>query len=158
MVMVTAKLSKGKILAIILLLAAVAAVLVLCLNGSKAAPVQQSAADAEPKEIKSNEDRIGYLKERGWKVKEEPVQTQEVRVPDTENEVFSRYNTLQISQGFDLTQYAGKTIQRYVYEITNYPDSDECWYATLLVYKNSVIGGDVASGAKGGGMHGLSMP
>ena len=158
MVMVTAKLSKGKILAIVLLLAAVAAVLVLCLHDAKSAPAQQGMMDAAPKEIKTNEDRLSYLKALGWKVKEEPVQTQEVRVPEAENEVFSRYNALQLSQGFDLTQYAGKSIHRYVYEITNYPDSDECWYATLLIYKDSVIGGDVASGAKGGGMHGLSMP
>ena len=39
---------------------------------------------------------------------------------------------------------------RYVYKINNYPNATEPVYATLLVYKNQIIGGDVTdTGAKG---------
>ena len=89
---------------------------------------------------------------------EEPVQTQEVRVPTEPNEVFQRYNDLQISQGYDLTQYSGKTIRRYVYSIENYPGGEGAYYATVLVYKNDVIGGDVSSAAQNGVMHSFAMP
>ena len=120
-------------------------------NGAQEAP-------AVPSEIKTNDDRVAYLGSFGWEVCEEPKQTQEVRIPTDPSEVFERYNDLQISQGFDLHEYAGKSVKRYVYEITNYPNSEDTYYATLLIYKNAVIGGDVCSSAQGGTMHSLNMP
>ena len=81
-----------------------------------------------------------------------------MRIPTDPSEVFERYNDLQISQGFDLHEYSGKSVKRYVYEITNYPNSEDTYYATLLIYKNAVIGGDVCSSAQGGTMHSLNMP
>ena len=159
MVMVTAKLSKRKLLLIVALIAVAAVVLAMCLSGSEASPEEPQQPPAADKSIKSNEDRIAFLSGFGWKVSDEPVQTQEVRIPTEPNEVFTRYNELQMSQGFDLMAYAGKTVRRYVYQIENYPNADEGrYYATLLVYKDEVIGGDVASGEKNGVMHSLQMP
>ena len=67
-----------------------------------------------------------------------------------QSEVYSRYNALQKSQGYDLSQYAGKTVMRYVYKINNFPNATEPVYATLLVYKDQIIGGDVTdTSAKG---------
>ena len=81
------------------------------------------------------------------------------RRPTEPNEVFQRYNELQISQGYDLTQYSGKTLRRYVYTVTNYPAADGGpYYATVLVYKNEVAGGDVCSAAQNGVMHSFTMP
>ena len=88
----------------------------------------------------------------------EPVKTQQVTVPADPSEVFLRYNELQISQGYDLLQYSGKELTRYVYRITNYPDESGVYYATLLVKDGQVVGADVASSAKTGVMHGLKMP
>ena len=87
----------------------------------------------------------------------EPVQTQHVRVPTEPGEVFLRYNELQISQGYDLLQFSGKELTRYVYRITNYP-AEGSYYATLLVKDGEIVGADVASSAKDGVMHGLNMP
>lgn len=78
-----------------------------------------------------------------------------MRIPDTASEVFDRYNQLQQSQGFDLAQYAGKTVQQFVYEISN-EDQEGPVYATVLVYKETIIGGDVSSAATGGVMHGFA--
>ena len=91
-------------------------------------------------------------------VAEEPVQTQKVRVPEDPSEVFLRYNDLQLSQGYDLLSYSGKTLTRYVYQITNYPGTDGVYFATLLVYNDNVVGGDVASSRQNGVMHGFAMP
>ena len=158
MVMVTAKLSKQKLLLIAALLVAVVVVLCLCLHGSENAAETPNTAPVAV-DVKTNEGRVAFLASFGWQVAEEPVQTQEVRVPTEPNEVFQRYNELQLSQGYDLTQYSGKTLRRYVYTVTNYPASDGGpYYATVLVYKNEVAGGDVCSAAQNGVMHSFTMP
>ena len=165
MVIMTAKISKSKLIAIALIVLVVVILLAVCLtnsdktpgsSGSGTAGAQTSQAAAS--EIRTNDDRIAFLASFGWEVGAEPTQTQEVRIPTEPSEVFERYNDLQISQGFDLHDYAGKTVKRYVYEIKNYPNSDDTYYATLLIYKNEVIGGDVCSSAQGGTMHSLCMP
>ena len=125
MVMVTAKLSKQKLLLIAALLVAVVVVLCLCLHGSgNSSETPDTAQEPVAVDVKTNEGRVAFLASFGWEVAEEPVQTQEVRVPTEPNEVFQRYNELQISQGYDLTQYSGKTLRRYVYTVTNYPAAD----------------------------------
>ena len=102
--------------------------------------------------------KIAFLAEYGWEVSAEPVQTQQVRVPEEPGEVFLRYNELQVSQGYDLLQYSGQELTRYVYQVTNYPDSSGTYYATLLVKDGQIVGADIASSAKNGVMHGLKMP
>ena len=47
---------------------------------------------------------------------------------------------------------------RYVYKINNYPGATEPVYATLLVYKNQVIGGDITDTAAKGRIRGFKMP
>ena len=74
------------------------------------------------------------------------------------NEVFDRYNELQRSQGFDLTRFAGKQVKRYVYSVTNYQNATAPVYATLLISRGDVIGGDITSTAGAGLMHGFSKP
>lgn len=161
MVIMTAKVSKSKLIAIALIVLVAVILLVVCLTNSGksgSAPAAENAAQAAPSELKTNDDRVAYLASYGWEVAQEPVQTQEVRIPTEPSEVFERYNDLQVSQGFDLHNYAGKSVKRYVYQICNYPDTEDTYYATLLVYKNAVIGGDVSSSAQGGVMHSLCMP
>ena len=58
----------------------------------------------------------------------------------------------------DLLQYSGQELTRYVYQVTNYPDSSGTYYATLLVKDGQIVGADIASSAKNGVMHGLKMP
>ena len=47
---------------------------------------------------------------------------------------------------------------RYVYQVSNYPGATEPVYATVLVYKNDVIGGDVTNTTGRGKMQGFKMP
>lgn len=155
MMIVSAKLSKRKILIGLLMAAAVIFLLVLLL-GKSGAPAAEEPGPAT--QAATNEERIAFLQSFGWQVRETPVETQEVRIPEEFNEVFTRYNQLQQSMGFDLSAYAGKPAKRYVYAITNYPDGSPDYFATVLVHKNRVIGGDVNSTAEGGRMHGFSMP
>ena len=155
MMIVSAKLSKRKILIGLLMAAAVIFLLVLLL-GKSGAPAAEEPGLAT--QAATNEERIAFLQSFGWQVRETPVETQEVRIPEEFNEVFTRYNQLQQSMGFDLSAYAGKPAKRYVYAITNYPGGSPDYFAKVLVHKNRVIGGDVNSTAEGGRMHGFSMP
>ena len=86
------------------------------------------------------------------------IAVEELIIPEQFDETYSQYLELQASQGFDLTDYCGKRVKRYTYEITNYPTGESGIQAGLLVYKSTVIGGDVLSAQLGGFIHGLEMP
>lgn len=157
MLIMSAKVSKRKILTALLAAAAVVVLLIVLFSGADtpSAPPEETGPSLD---AATNEERIAFLSSYGWTVDDVPVETQEVKVPTEFNEVFTRYNDLQKSQGFDLTELAGKTLRRYVYAIRNYPGGTESCYATVLVYKNRVVGGDVSCTAQGGTMHGFKMP
>ena len=153
----TAKIRKGRIAAVAVAAAVVCGVLV---TGSVLTGGRDAAASAtvDPKGVKTNEDRIAYLASYGWTVSEEPVSVEELMIPEQFDETYSQYLELQASQGFDLTQYCGKRVKRYTYQVTNYPTGATDVQAGLLIYKNTVIGGDVLSAQLGGFIHGLEMP
>ena len=151
MMVMTAKVDMKKIL---LILAAVAALIlaVVLMAGEKDAA--QTAAPAPG----SNDARVKFLTDFGWDVTTSPKESGQVKIPQETTEAFDRYNALQKGQGYDLSKYAGKTVMRYVYQINNYPGSTQPVYATLLVHKNQVIGGDVTDTSAGGHIRGFKMP
>ena len=158
MLIVTAKVPKRK-LALGVALAALACCCALALNlGSSAAREVAGSAGPDPKGVKSNQDRIDYLASYGWEVAEEPLATQELLIPKDMDESYDEYLALQGEQGFDLSKYAGKRVKRYTYEITNYPTGETGVQVNLLIYKNTVIGGEVLSPQLDGFLHGLAMP
>ena len=106
--------------------------------------------------IKTNEDRVMFLKQFGWEVKPEAVASGEVEMPSEFDKVFTGYNEIQKRQGLDLSKYKGKKVIRYTYEITNYENANGKVYANIIVYRNKVIGGDVCSAKVGGFIHGFS--
>lgn len=150
MFVVTAKVSKTKLAALVTLLIA-ALVLAAVLAAAKTGAPE--AADARNGE--TNEARVAYITQQGWQVNAEPVQTQSVKIPAEDTEVFRRYNELQKSQGFDLTQYAGRQATRYVYEVLNAPDAEGPVYATIFVLDGRIVGGDVTDTAPAGKMRGV---
>ena len=108
--------------------------------------------------IKTNEDRIAFLEQYGWTVEEAPLEEAEVTVPKEFDKVMTTYNELQKQQGLDLAKYAKRTMMRYTYKITNYPDYEGTVYANILVYKNRIVAGDICSSDANGFIHTLSMP
>lgn len=156
MLMMTAKVDKKKIL--IAVGALVLAIFVLmALLGSKPEPAPAQTAATEPR-AESNDERVKFLTDFGWDVTASPTESMQVKIPSQSSDVYDRYNALQKSQGYDLSQYAGKTVMRYVYQINNYPNATEPVYATLLVYKDQIIGGDVTNSGPGGQVQGFKMP
>ena len=158
MLIVTAKVPKRK-LAFGVALAALVCCCALALNlGSSATQEVAGSTTPNPKGVKSNQDRIDFLSSYGWEVVEEPIATQELLIPKEMDESYDEYLALQGEQGFDLSKYAGKRVKRYTYEITNYPTGETGVQANLLLYKNTVVGGEVLSPQLDGFLHGLAMP
>ena len=153
MMVMTAKVDMKKVIAI---LAAVAALIIglIALTGDGS----DSAATSAGSTVSTNDDRVKFLRDMGWEVTTSPAETSQVRIPQEQSEVFDRYNALQKSQGYDLGAYAGKNVMRYVYKVENFPGSTEPVYATLLLYKNQIIGGDITDTAAKGMTQGLKKP
>lgn len=105
--------------------------------------------------VKSAQDRIDFLKQFGWEVDAEPLSQQDVRIPAEFDKIFSAYNEIQRAQGLDLGAYKKKSVTRYTYRVKNYPDYDGEVHVNILVYRNTVIAGDVCSADVNGFVHGL---
>ena len=105
-----------------------------------------------------NTARLDFLSQFGWQASGEPVEICEVIIPETFNEVYEKYNDIQKEQGLDLSKYCGERCKRWTYEITNYPTGETGVQVGILVYKNTVVGGEVLSSQLDGFIHGLSMP
>ena len=152
MLVMTAKVDKRKI--ILVAVAVIAAVfgLVILLSGG-----DDAQATAAPS-LATNEGRVKFLTDFGWDVVVSPVESGQIKIPSGSSEVFDRYNALQKSQGFDLSKFSGKVVMRYVYQIKNYPGATDPVYATLLIYKDQVIGGDVTDTSARGVVRPFKMP
>ena len=146
MMIMTAKVNIKKVLIVLGAIAALLIGIIALFGGEDSTTTSATTSPA----VSDNDSRVSFLKGFGWEVTTSPVESSQVRVPSDTTEVFDRYNQLQQAQGYDLSHYAGKKVMRYVYKVTNYPGATDPVYATVLVYKNQIIGGDVTDTASGG--------
>ena len=147
-----------KLFLMLALSAALVTALILCIPVQAVTAVSASDGSKVYTGVKDNEDRVEFLRRFGWEVEGEPSETVNVTVPEVFDEIFEGYNKLQNEQGLDLSRYRRKTVTRYTYTVTNYPHYDGVVYATLLVYRGRVIGGDVCSAEADGFIHGFNYP
>ena len=150
MFVMTAKVDKKKILILAGALLALIGILIAIFSGG------DSTATSATNAVTSNDDRVQFLATYGWEVVASPVESGQVRIPEALSEVFSRYNSLQKAMGYDLTNYSGKTVMRYVYKIKNYPGATADVFATLLICNNQVIGGDITDTSPAGKIQGFA--
>ena len=148
MMVMTTKLDIKKIGILLAAVVAVILAIVLIFGGGSDT---QTATTA----VSGNDARVKFLTDMGWEVSTSPTESGQVRIPEQQSEIFSRYNALQKSQGYDLSPYAGKSVMRYVYKVNNFPGATDPVYATLRVYKNQVIGGDITNTAAKGAVQSL---
>jgi len=152
MMVMTAKVDFKKVAIGLIAAIGVIVALILLLGGG------QDDTPASAGTVSGNDARVQFLKSFGWDVSTSPTESGQVRIPKENTEVYERYNSLQKSQGYDLSQYAGKSVMRYVYKVNNFPGATDPVYATLLVYKNQIIGGDITNTAAKGVVQGFKMP
>ncbi|MBP3917831.1 MAG: DUF4830 domain-containing protein [Clostridia bacterium] len=105
--------------------------------------------------INTPENRTAFLSQFGLEVDEAHAECVEVTIPARFDAVYEGYNAIQKEQGLNLERYRGKKVMRYTYPVTNYEGYNGTVLATLLVYKDKVIGGDVCSAETDGFLHGF---
>ena len=151
------RLTKFKAAALVLGVGVILAAIVLLIPSGTGGSQAVDAVKVQSGAVKTNDDRLAYIEKFGWTVESEPVEVQEIIVPSEKDDgVFKAYNEIQKAQGFDLSKLSGKRIKRWTYRVTNYPgQSRDEIHASIYIYNNKVVGGDVASIALDGFMHGL---
>ena len=140
------------------------AVLAVLLVAATAAVVVTSLRSAPPQAVNSgrkyslsastNDQRVAFFKQFGWTVSPEPIDAGDVTIPEKFGDVYISYNNIQKEQGLDLLPYAGKTVQQWIYAVTNYPQQ-ETMRGTMLVYNGRVVGGDLSTPQLDGFMTGF---
>ncbi|MGN0492989.1 MAG: DUF4830 domain-containing protein [Acutalibacteraceae bacterium] len=89
----------------------------------------------------TNALRVGYIAGLGYSVEETAVSSKEIVIPTEFSDVYSRYNALQETAGFDLLPYRGKAAVVYSYSVS---DSEEI-VINIIVSDKLIIGGDISS-------------
>ena len=135
------------------------AVLISFVPELQPAAAEGVAAESETvsfEKVRNNEDRIAFLAQFGWQTEDTPIESTTVTVPREFDKVFAAYNEMQRAQGLDLATYAGRTVERYTYVVTNYEGYDGRVLANLLISRGRVIGGDICSADADGFVHGFA--
>lgn len=106
---------------------------------------------------KTNADRLIFIKNSGYTVASNEPEVKTVYIPEVFYDVYSNYNALQQSSGYDLSLYKGCEVTIYSYKISAPSGyTGEC-LMNIIVYNDRIIGGDVSSSALGGFMLPLPM-
>ena len=140
MKMLTLKLNPKAIFGIILAITGLVVIVVSFASNH----IQDAKSVSASINASTDEKRREYLKELGWELDDE-CEEKQLKIPESWNEVYIDYNEIQKNQGFDLTDYKGKSVTLYTYKITNYDGIDEGIVADMLVCDGVLIGGDVCN-------------
>lgn len=146
----TFKLSRKTALAALLIIAALIILIILLVPGNDQAETQTAATG----QVRTEADCIAYIQSLGYLVSETPVSSRQVTIPKTFDDVYTQYNALQQTCGFDLSDYKGRRVTLRTFSVTNYPNETDV-LLDLLICKNKVIGGAVYTASIDGFMHGL---
>lgn len=99
-----------------------------------------------------------YLQEKGWQVDPAPLETLDLQLPASLSDTWHDYVALQAEQGFPFTDFAGQSVRRYTFRVTNYPGMENGVQANLYLCGDTLIGGDIVATGQGGFQHGLTYP
>lgn len=103
--------------------------------------------------LDSDEKRRNYIASLEIALSDEPPEVKNIVIPSQFSEVYERYNELQKQAGFDLWEYRGEYAVQYSYTATGF--ADDTVKVNLILYKERLIGGDIASTRLDGFMTGL---
>ena len=153
------KASKLKFFAVVLFSSIVLLTLIAVTPGYKEPQTQDVAAvTTKYGKLSSNEDRVKFIEQFGYKINSEPLEITDVTIPEKFDSAYNEYNEIQRAQGLNLLKYKGKKATRYTYEIIDYPSANGKVMINLLMVNDTVIAGDVCSVEGKGFMHGFEIP
>ena len=149
----SAKLTKAKAVAIVLLGGAV-----LCGLIFAAHQLQRSALPPDGQNVSDNAARTAYLAAWGWEVDPAATETLDLVLPAGEDASFESFNELQKEIGMDLAPYRGQRLRRYTYTVRNYPGRPEGVQADLYLCGDTVVAGVILSTGEDAFMSSLRYP
>ena len=114
--------------------------------------------DSAPINAATEELRLAYLESLGWAVAPNLVETLDLRLPERLEDEWKDYAQLQTDQNLPFAAFAGQSVRRYTYNVTNYPGIETGVQANLFVCGDQLIGGDILSLAENGFQTGLAYP
>lgn len=145
MVMYATKLTRRKLVIGLLAMCAVVVGAGCWIVGKTTETISVSSETSIACKLKTNEDRVEFLRGYGWEVDPNPVVEQQVRIPDKFDAAYESYNAIQKTQGLDLTRYQGRKCQLYVYQVMNDLSGEQGVTANLVLYRDRLIAADVCS-------------
>lgn len=157
--MVSVKVTRQRLALFLAAVAAVAAMTSAAISGGNVEKASSGGLEIS-RSASGSAEIVRFLSAYGWEVDETSAQTRDVQIPSPFDSVYEQYNALQRAQGFDLSPYRGRKVTVTSYGVLNYPGYEEngdAIKATVMVYKDKIIGGDIASVEFGGFMHGFDM-
>ena len=133
--------------------------LVICLSVLLVGCLKKSPNEASSGIFAATDaDRIAYLNSLGWEAESDPIETLDLKLPEDLLTSWSDYVALQDAQALPFGAFAGQTIRRYTYRITNYPSVPNGVQANLYLCNDEIIGGDIIATGKKGFQAGLTFP
>ena len=109
----------------------------------------------EAPDLRTLEGRQMFLMNLGWEIDPDSESHKTVLIPRELSGIMLEYNKMQLKQGFDLSKHCGESCEQYLYELTNYVDSNSTVLVTLYVQGSKLIAADIHSTAMNGFMHGI---
>lgn len=99
-----------------------------------------SHSDKKPSDL--NSVCVSFLKDKKVNLSDKTPQSIETTLPARDfSDTVAEYNELQKKQGFDLSDFAGKTVTKYTYRVDGKDRADVV--AVVFVYGGKIIGGDI---------------
>lgn len=91
-----------------------------------------------------NDELIDFFNSLGYSV-EEQHSNKSIVIPSKFSSVFENYNKIQLAAGYDLKVYSGKKAELFSYRILDGNGQPTNYNANIIVYENTIIGGDISS-------------
>ena len=146
--------AKRKILALTAAAVAVVVCVVFLLPGC----LDKGAVPSEPINAPTTAQQVAYLEQLGWQVSDEPLETLELQLPDDLKADYADYCKLQEEQSMPFSEFAGQTVKRCTYTVTNYPNIERGVQANLYLCGDQIIAGDIIATGENGFQSGLAFP
>ncbi len=115
---------------------------VLCVGWFSTSSLREDSTHANSNNIKisSTQDIQTFFTGYGFSSDPVDISADKVEIPKSWDDSFAAFNTLVAQSGFDLTDYKGKTVEKWLARIPAFSIGDSTVYGVLLVYKETVIG------------------
>lgn len=103
----------------------------------------------------TNEQRICFLNDNGIKTDAEPYYVCDIIIPTSFDGIYQTFEAVQNAQGLSLSEYKGKNVRRFSYNVKNPPKNIEKAAADILVYDGEIIACALCSLTNNGGFYSI---